>query len=295
MARRRSALGQAIGFLPSALALGVIRTLPYRLRIGFGGWLGRQLVCRLPRFRRRVEANLAHVMPELAPVERAAILRGVGDTFGRSFVEIFSMAAFQRQGMWRAPTGAGAEALVEAIRSGRGAVIVTGHIGQWEAGRAWLKSLGLECAGVYRPLNNRHLERLYHRQLVLGGQPMFVKGGSGLRAMVAHLRQGGVVALLIDQYEKRAPRLDFLGQPAPSTTIAAELALKYGLPLVPAYGIRDPDGLHVTVIIEDAIAPSDPVTMTEAFNASLAARIRAHPDQYLWLHRRWRKDLAPPR
>jgi KDO2-lipid IV(A) lauroyltransferase len=291
LGRRRSALGQALGFVPSALALGIARALPYRARVGFGGWLGRRLVGSLPRFRRRVEANLAHVMPGLAHAEREAIIRGVGDTFGRSFVEIFSMAEFQRQAVWRGPSGDGVEPLLAAIRSGRGAVIVTGHIGQWEAGRAWLKAEGVECAGVYRPLNNSHLERIYRRHLEAGGRPMFVKGGRGLREMVGHLRRGGTVALLIDQYEKRAPKLDFLGQPAPSTTVAAELAIKFGIPMVPAYGIRDPDGMHIAVIIEPPIPPSDPLTMTEAFNASLAARIRAHPGQYLWLHRRWRKDL----
>jgi len=289
--RRRSALGQALGFAPSALALGIARTLPYGARVRFGGWLGRGIVRRLPRFRRRIEANLAHVMPGLAPAEREAIIRGVGDTFGRSFVETFSMAEFQRRAVWRGPTGDGVGPLLDAIRSGRGALIVTGHIGQWEAGRAWLRAEGVDCGGVYRPLNNRHLERIYRKQLETAGRPMLVKGGRGLRALVGHLRRGGTVALLIDQYEKRAPLLDFLGQPAPSTTVAAELALKFGIPMVPAYGIRDPDGLHVAVIVEAPIAPSDPVTMTQAFNASLAAQIRAHPGQYFWLHRRWRKDM----
>lgn len=292
MARRRSALGQALGFLPSALALGILRALPYRARIAFGGWLGRTLVTRLPKFRRRVALNLEHVMPDLGAPERAAILRGVGDTFGRSFVETFSMADFQRNATWRGPSGPGAEALVEAARSGMGTIIVTGHFGQWEAGRAWLKSIGIECAGVYRPLNNRHLERIYRRQLEIGGRPMYVRGPGGLRQLLGHLRRGGVVALLIDQYEKRAPRLDFLGQPAPTTTIAADLALKLGVPLFPAFCIRDPDGLHVSIVIEAPIPPSDAITMTESFNASLAACVRAQPGQYLWLHRRWRKDLG---
>ena len=63
-----------------------------------------------------------------------------------------------------------------------------------------------------------------------------------MRGIVAHLARGGIVAILTDQYERRAAPLDFLGRPAPTSTVAAELALKYKLPLIPIYGIRDPDG-----------------------------------------------------
>lgn len=296
MSRRRSAFGQALGFVPSALALAIVRSLPYGARVAFGGWLGRRLVRGLPRFRDRVEANLAHVWPDLGPAERARIAGQVGDTFGRTFVEIFSMAQFQRRRLWAGPEGPGVAALEAAAREGRGAVIVTGHFGQWEAGRAWLKSIGAECAAVYRPLNNRHLDAIYVRQLEIGGRPMFEKGGRGLRALVGHLRKGGLVAILTDQYDRRAAPFDFLGRPAPTVTIAADLALRAGVPLVPGYGLREADGLRVRVVVEAPVPHTTAAEMTQAVNDSLAARVRAAPGQYLWLHRRWRKDLpVPPR
>ena len=294
MARRRTALDQALGFAPSALALGVARVLPYRARVAFGGWLGRRLVLGLPRFRGRVEANLAYVMPDLDAAGRRRIAREVGDTFGRTFVEIFSMAEFQRRAVWTGPTGAGAEALAAIAREGTGAVVVTGHFGQWEAGRAWLKSLGREVGAVYRPLNNRPLDRIYVRQLEIGGRPMFPKGGRGLRGLVAHLGKGGVVALLTDQHDRRAETFDFLGRPAPTVTIAADLALKFGVPLFPGYGLRDPDGQRIHVVVEAPIPHTTAAQMTQAVNDSLAARVRACPGQYLWLHQRWRKDLPAP-
>lgn len=295
MARKRTALGQALGFAPSALALGVARLLPYHTRVDFGGWLGRRLVLGAPRFRDRVAANLAYVMPELDAAARREITRQVGDTFGRTFVEIFSMADFQRHAVWTGPTGPGADALDAAKLAGTGAVFVTGHFGQWEAGRAWLKAIGVEAAGVYRPLNNRPLDRIYVRELDIGGRPMFPKGGRGLRGLVAHLAKGGVVAILTDQYDRRAATFDFLGRPAPTVTIAADLALKYGAPLIPAYGVRDPDGRHVAVVLEAPIPHTTAAAMTQAVNDSLAARVRAHPGQYLWLHRRWSKGLPAPK
>ena len=140
-------------------------------------------------------------------------------------------------------------------------MLVTGHFGQWEAGRAWMKSAGINCAGVYRPLDDRALNALYLASLEFGGTPIFAKGARGVRGIVAHLTRGGIVAILTDQYERRAAPLDFLGRPAPTSTVAAELALKYKLPLVPIYGIRDPDGAHVAVVVEAPIphtaAPGD--------------------------------------
>jgi KDO2-lipid IV(A) lauroyltransferase len=266
--------------------------LPYAARIRFGGWLGRRLTLGLPQFRDRIEANLRYVMPELGVEARVAIAREVGDTFGRSFVETFSMAEFQARASWTGPTGPGVAALEGAVRAGKPAVIVTGHFGQWEAGRAWLKAIGCETGAVYRPLNNRHLERIYLRQLEIGGRPMLPKGGPGLRRLVAHLAKGGSVALLTDQFDRRAPLFDFLGRPAPTPTIAADLALKFGAPLIPGYGVRLPDGLGVAVEVEAPIPHTTPAEMTQAVNDSHAARVRAYPGQYLWLHRRWRKDLS---
>jgi KDO2-lipid IV(A) lauroyltransferase len=293
VARRRTALGQAAGFAPSALALTVTRALPYETRVRFGGWLGRRLVLNVPRFRDRVEANLRYVMPALGPADRAAIARQVGDTFGRGFVELFSLAEFQRRRLWTGPFGPGAAALAEAVGAGRPALVAGGHFGQWEAGRAWIKASLGEAGAVYRPLNNVHLERIYLRQLETGGRPMFAKGGRGLRGLVAHLGRGGVAAILTDQYDRRAPEFDFLGRPAPTLTLAAELALKFGAPLIPGYGVREPDGLRVAVHLEAPVPHTTAAEMTQALNDSLAARVRTDPGQYLWLHRRWRKDLAP--
>jgi Kdo2-lipid IVA lauroyltransferase/acyltransferase len=114
---------------------------------GGGGVAGADRGDAVGRLRRRVEANLAHVMPELAPAARAGILRETGDTFGRAVVEMLFARDFSARRPWREPTGPGAAALREALLAGRGVIVVSGHFGQWEAGRAWMKALGRECAG----------------------------------------------------------------------------------------------------------------------------------------------------
>ncbi|MBP7240412.1 lauroyl acyltransferase [Amaricoccus sp.] len=292
MSRRGRPLAEALAFAPAALSLGLVRALPWRARLGFGGWLGRRIVLGLPKLRGRVDANLRYVMPELDAKERRAIAAEVGDSFGRTFVETFCMADFQAARAWIAPTGPGAEAVAAAAREGRPAIVVSGHLGQWEAGRAWAKATHREAAAVYRPLNNRWLEPIYRRQLEIGGRPMLPKGAAGLRGLVAHLRSGGLAAILVDQYDRRAPRLDFLGRPAPTVTLAADLALKFGAPLIPGCGIRQPDGVSIAIQLDPPVPHTTPAEMMQVVNDSLARHVRAHPGQYLWLHRRWTKDLG---
>lgn len=292
---RRSVWRQRAAWLPAVAALGIARALPWPARVAFGGWLGRRIVLNAPRFRRRIEANLAYVMPELDAPARLRIAREVGDNFGRSFVETFSMEAFRARRPWRAPQGPGVDALRAAAAEGRPILLVTGHFGQWEAGRAAAAEiLGREVAGVYRPLNNAPLDAVYVGELERGGRPMFPKGTKGLRGLLGHLSRGGAAAMLVDQYDRRAHALDFLGRPAPTLTLAADLALRTGAVLIPGYGVRDPDGMHMTVTIEAPVPHGSAREMTQALNDSLAAQARAHPGQYFWLHRRWRKDLPPP-
>jgi KDO2-lipid IV(A) lauroyltransferase len=95
------------------------------------------------------------------------------------------------------------------------------------------------------------------------------------------------MAIMLDEKYAEGVRLPFLGRPALTSLAAAQLALKYDLVMVPAYGIRSADGDSFDVVFEDPIAHGDPQTMTQAFNDSLSARILENPDQWYWLLRRW--------
>jgi KDO2-lipid IV(A) lauroyltransferase len=94
--------------------------------------------------------------------------------------------------------------------------------------------------------------------------------------------------MLIDQHMRHGAPLTFLGHRALTALSAAELALKYDCLLVPVYGVRQADGLHFDLLIEPPIPHTDAATMTQAVNDSLEAQVRAHPGQWLWVHRRWK-------
>ena len=103
------------------------------------------------------------------------------------------------------------------------------------------------------------------------------------------------MALLHDQRVYRGADLTFMNRPALTALTAAELGLKFGVPVIPCYGLRDEaDPSKVEVILEAPIPQTDAVTMTQALNDSLERQVRAHPDQWFWLHRRWKHRKKDP-
>jgi Kdo2-lipid IVA lauroyltransferase/acyltransferase len=290
VARRSPALS-FLAYLPQGLLLGVARLLPYRARLAFGSLVARLLIRLVPELRARVEANLTFIFPDMPAAERARIRAASADSFGRTMIEVMTRRAFQARGAWAGPAGPGWDALRSARASGRGALLVSGHFGQWEAVRAALTAQGIESGALIRPIKNPWLNRDYLANVEAGGRPVLGRDAAGLRELIRHLRRGGVMAVLLDQYTKRGTPIDFLGHPAPSGTFIAEIALKYGLPMIPVYGTRQPDRLHVAVEFEAPIPPTTPEAMTQAAADSLAARVRAHPEQYFWLHQRWVKRV----
>lgn len=285
-------VGELLAWLPQGALLGLARALPYRARLGFASLFLRTAVAVVPDLRRRVEGNLALIFPGMPPDERLRVRRAMADSFGRTFIEIFSMAAFRRRHAWSPPAGPGWDALRAAVAEGKGAILVSGHFGQWEAVRAALKERGIEVGAVYRPVKNRHLQATYLANLCEGGTPMLGRDRQGVRELVRHLRGDGVMAILLDQYVKGGEAVDFLGQPAPTGLTIAELALKYRLPMIPVYGTRQRDGVSVVIDFEAPIPHTTAREMTQAAADSLSARVRAAPGQYYWLHRRWVKDLG---
>lgn len=277
-----------VRYLPlwSALTLSRWRSFDMRSR-ALGSAVG-AVMRWFPLARLRFSREVARVFPDMPRNERLELCRSMGRNMGQTLFEIYHNAEFQTRLDRFSVSGPGLEALEEARAAGKGAIIVSGHFGQWEAIRAVLKARGMECGAVYRPQTNRHYQRRLLAGIEAGGLPILPTGHTGTRALVRHLRAGGIIAILLDEKYPEGVSLPFLGRPAMTSLSAAQLALKYDLPMVPAYGTRTGDGCEFSVEFEAPIAHTDSLTMTQAFNDSLSARILAHPGQWYWLLRRWK-------
>lgn len=277
------------------LMKGLLR-LPYRIRVPLCGWITAWIIAPLAGYRARVRENLARILPDLPRSEVRRLMRAVPDNVGRSLIEIWSGPEFVVRAMQAPVTGLAV--LEEARAAGRPVVLVTGHIGNYDAARAALIGRGFRIGALYRVMDDAVFNEAYVRAIEAVGEPMFPRGRRGMGEMLRFFKSGGMLAFAIDQHIGHGADLDFLGHTARTALSAAELALKYDALLVPFYGIRRPDGMTFDVVIEAPVPRGTAEEMTQALNDSLGALVRRHPEQWFWIHRRWkapRPRLTPKR
>lgn len=247
-----------------------------------------------PVLRRRwriVNEQLAATYPELEPAERRTWTRAVFGHLGRTAAEVFGPGGEELlAGTEIVP---GWEPLDRALDRGRGAIAVTAHLGNFELGGAVL-SRRYRVLDVVKPQRNplfdRYVQRLRH-QRGIDTVPMQSPG----RAVLSHLRSGGLVTLLVDQDAGDAgTQLDFLGRRASAWTGAARFALRTSCPVVPVAMHRISESQH-QLRIGDAIEPpvdgdmeQAVVEYTRLISQAVEDFIRRDPQQWFWVHRRWK-------
>lgn len=297
MARPQTPARKAADWIADRLIrsiLWLLLQLPYDRRVPLAGWLMSRVVAPLIGYPRRVRDNLALIFPDMPEDRIRQITRAVPDNLGRTLIEIYSGAEFIERAM-RAPiSGPGLAAIDAAVKAGRPVILVTGHIGNYDAARAALNARGFGIGGLYKPMTNRFFNTHYVRAMERIGKPLFARGRTGLTDMIRYLRGGGTLGIVLDQHVWDGVPLEFMGRPAMTSLSAAELALRYDALLVPSYGLRAKNGVDFDLVIEAPVPPGTPEAMTLALNRSLEAQVHAHVEQWLWTHRRWKSISGDP-
>ncbi len=267
--------------------------MPYDRRVPFMGATLRRLA-PMAGYRRRVLDQLRFIYPDWPESRRETVADAVADNAGRTLIETYSGSEFTARVAGTEIAGPGLAALNTARADRRPAILITGHFGNHEAPRHVLTAQGYEIGGLYRPMRNPAFNAHYVQTLAPVSGPVFAQGRQGTIGFARFLKSGGIGVLLFDVWAKGGAPIRFLGQPAPTATSAADLALRYGAALIPVFARRNPDGLSFAVEMDAPITPGDPVTMTRAATAALETRIRATPEQWFWFHRRWKPERQRP-
>lgn len=262
--------------------------LPYAKRVPRMGAILRRAIGPLAGYRKRARAQLAMIYPDLPVDDVARIADGVCDNFGRTLIENYSHVDLHANLGQTPAEGAGLDDLAQATQDARPVIFVTGHFGNHEAPRHVLTRLGYDIGGLYRPMANPYFNAHYAQTMTSWGGPVFAQGKQGTIGFAKHLKRGGMGTLLFDVNNDQGTPIPFLGRPAMTATSAADLALKFDALVLPYFGIRQDDGLSFRIVIEAPVPHSDPVTMMTQMNARLAAHVTAHPDQWFWVHKRWK-------
>lgn len=286
-----------IGWLLLRALLTAARALPLSVLRLLGVALAVPTTRLLPRELALVRSHLGLAFPDRDQAWRDALAGAAVRHFGRLLGEVAWLWSVSPQRLLARTSWHGREHLEAARASGRGFVIVTGHCGNWE----WL-NLALGAAGfpltvaareVYDPRINETIIRLRAR---FGGDTA-LRGREAAQKLVSALRHGGGIGLLIDQ-DIDAPGVftEFFGQPAWTPIGGATLATKAGAWLIPAFAARQRDGT-MAIRIEPAIAPpardagsAVEAQVTARLTSAIESQIRREPAQWVWMHRRWRRQ-----
>jgi KDO2-lipid IV(A) lauroyltransferase len=185
--------------------------------------------------------------------------------------------------------------LTGGLLSGRPLMLVTGHFGNFEMANYALGLLGFRGHAIARPLDNPFLDAYLRRFRERTGQKMLAKRGD-FDQMQAILDHGGVIATLADQDAgQRGLFVDFFGRPASTHKAIALLALEHRVPLVVVGAPKVGEPMRYQLVVEDVILPEDydgrgdaVRAITQRFTVALERLIRTAPEQYFWLHRRWK-------
>ncbi len=248
-------------------------------------------------------AGLRAALPGLDAAARARVVRGVWRELGRTAGE-FPHIGRLPQGSAAGPgwTLVGEDILAGLRARGGPVIFFSGHLGNWEILPRASAFYGLPCASFYRAAQNPDVDALITgaRQAASGdGLRLFAKGGRGARQALAHLAQGGALAMLVDQKLNDGVAARFFGMRAMTAPAAASFALHFRCPLVPALAERVGPA-RLRIVIEPPLAlpdtgsrAEDVLRLTQAVNDVLERWIRARPESWLWLHRRWPKEEVP--
>lgn len=291
---KKVAVLQDLNWRLQAMALkglfAFLRLLGVERASAFGGKLLRVLG-PLTGTHRTVMRNLHIAFPDMDPAERDRLAVDQWEETGRTFAELAVMDRLTPE------SGridiVGIERLHAVRDSGKPVVLISGHLANFEVMAAVIMAAGVPCQVTYRAANNPHVDALIRQSRERYGIKLFAPKGDGTRELMAGMKRGESIALLVDQKYSQGPEVEFFGQPVNASPGAARMALKFGTVMQPLSVVRLP-GVRFRVTAHEPIAvpdtgdkAADVKAGVQAANRFVEDRVREHPVDWFWVHKRW--------
>jgi Kdo2-lipid IVA lauroyltransferase/acyltransferase len=301
MDKPRSRLLDFLIYVAVRVVVAVLQAVPYRTACAWAEGLAWLVYLVNKRHRQVALDNLRHAFPgRYTERQLDGMVRNVYRHFLTLLIDIVHTPRRLRLKNYKRSVGLDTPRWVDLLLCGRPLLLVTAHYGNWEIGGYVLGLLGFQTHAVARELDNPYLDDFLRAFRQRTGQGLIAKKGDYDR-MQSILANNGIIATLGDQDAgQKGLFVDFFGRPASTHKAVAYLALEYRTPMVVlVVRKRDPQQFLYDIMIEDVILPEEyddnprAVTeMTQRFTSALERLIRAAPEQYFWLHRRWKHQ--PP-
>lgn len=243
--------------------------------------------------------NISKAIPELDESKKQSILTKMWDNLGRIVGEYPHICNYNDKKLSKIITYSdNFKKNIEILKSEKkGGIIISGHIGNWEVGPKSLTMQGLKINVVYRPLNNPYVEKLTaDMRQKYGGVKLIPKSAKGNRQIIEAIKKGEFVIILADQKISEGQPIKFFHDEAITTTSIARIALKYDISVIPARVIRQ-NNHHFIIDMDSPMSKKakndkkdlDVIEFSAMINNKLENWIRQYPEQWFWVHNRWKK------
>lgn len=278
--------------------LAALRFLPLPVARKFANFCAKLLDLLIPKLRRVARINLAFAMPDRSPDERERLIDGVFRSIGRLLLAMSRFPDIDKSNVDRWIRYEGLEHYLAAKANGRGILVATAHLGNWELS-AFTHAIMTEPMNVMvRPLDNPDVDGLVETRRQLSGNKLIVKRDSAL-AVVRALKNNEAVGMLIDQNTAAAEGVfvDFFGKQACASVAFAKLAARAGAAVIPGFAFwHEREHRYVLRFYPDIQISGDAQADTQRIHHFFEQVIRQYPDQWMWIHRRWktRPEGEPP-
>ena len=289
-----------VEYLAAQTVFTFLRLIPIGAAMSCGRLLGGIAYATARDLRRTGKRNLLLAFPEKTDVERTELLRLCFANLGRTLGLFSHFSRVRPDEMLSLVDCRGLSNLDEAKKKGRGVILFTGHLGAWELTSFALSLLGRPLTFLVRRMDNPRVERLIERSRTRFGNQTLDKL-SAARSMVRILHSGQVLGLLLDlnTLDEEAIFVDFFGVPASTNFMIAKLALRNQIPIIPVFAPWISETRRFILEIGPAVPfektgneDLDVRTLTETLSGIIESTIRRYPDQWLWIHKRWK--TRPP-
>jgi KDO2-lipid IV(A) lauroyltransferase len=282
------------------LFVHMVRLLPRRLARAVGAAIGAITFHALGRLRRVGTRNLALAFPEKTAEEREAILRRTYRNLGYLLAEFCLMPGYTAESASRFIRYEGLENYQRARDKGKGVLVLTGHLGAWELSSFYHSLMGRPMGMVIRRLDNPLVDTFVNRIRCLHGNRVIHKDDFA-RGLIASMRAGETVGILMDtnMTPPQGVFVPFFDVLACTASGMARVAAKTGAAVVPGFLLWEEQEQRYVLrfgeeleVVHTGDAERDALTNTATFTAAIEGYVRRYPEQWLWMHRRWK--TRPP-
>ena len=286
------------------LLVKLLRLLPRKMARQAGAGIGAIAFLAVPRLRHVGLRNLELAFPEGTPAERHRILRTLYRNLGWLLAEFCQMAAYTPETTKNLIRYEGLEHYLEARSRKRGVLILTGHLGAWELSSFYHSLMGYPMSMVIRRLDNPKVDRLVNSIRCLHGNHVLHKDDFA-RGLLTAMRNGETVGILMDtnMTPPQGVFVDFFGRLACTASGMARVALKTGATVLPGFLLwEERESKYVLhfgeplELVRTGSDEADVIANTALFTKAIESYVRRYPEQWLWVHRRWktRPEGDPP-